>query len=82
MTTKTTLTGSSWTLLATSPTRVLVQAEGDIEVAIDTSSPSASTGIYKVPSGEFADFVSVDTFASNVYARAQGSAAKVNYDAA
>lgn len=82
MTTKTELTGSSWTLLATAPTRVLLQPNGDIEVAISSSSPSEASGTYKVPSGEFADFVSVDTFTGNVYARANGLFATVSYNAA
>jgi len=77
MTTRTPVVGGTWTLIATAPTRVLLQAQGgDIEVYLGDN-PSSNESGFHVTSGDWADFIKIDDFLVNLYARANGSTAEV-----
>lgn len=78
MTTKTMISGNEWTLIATLPTRVLLQAQGGpilIQLS-DTLPPQSSSG-FKVNMNDWADFVNIDDFGANLYAKSEGLSAIV-----
>lgn len=80
MTTKTSVAGNSWTLLASSPTRVILQAELPIEVCLKSTAPASTDSGYLIRAGEIADFNYVSDFSVNVYARSSGKESTVKYD--
>lgn len=78
MTTKTPVVGGTWTLIATSPTRVLLQARGsDIEVYLGAVAPSSNDSGFRVRLDDWADFIRLEDFGVNLYARATGREALV-----
>ena len=78
MTTKTPILGSSWTLIADMPTRVLLQARGgEIEIYLGATAPSHSDSGFRVKLDDWADFIRIDDFGVSLYARATGRTAVV-----
>lgn len=77
MTTKTNLSGGQWTLIASAPTRVLLQVRGgDVELHLGSNPDSTQSG-FLIKSNDFADFIKLDDFGVSVYARPTGQTAEV-----
>jgi len=77
MTTKTELSGNEWTLISTSPSRVLLQARGGtVEVYLGVNPDPTMSG-FRVKSDDWADFIRIDDFSASMYARATGKSAVV-----
>ena len=78
MTTRTEIFGSGWTLIATLPTRVLLQAQdGPILIQLSNALPPQSASGFKVNTNDWADFINLDDFGTNLYAKPEGRSAIV-----
>ena len=80
MTTRRVIYGNEWTLIAQAPIRVLLQAQGGaIHIQLATQPPDPSATGFRVKMDDWADFVNIDDFGANVYAKADGRSAIIYY---